>query len=123
MNKQPITVKLTFILILINAVFWFGYGVLMGLGGIAPMSANLSARWVMGGLALVSAAALAGVAYLLSKRIKLVYFGSVVLLALIAVLSITDQVGWLDLFSLLASLVPLVLLIKDGRWYLRKGDA
>jgi hypothetical protein len=42
-----------------------------------------------------------------------------VVLALLAVLSLTDQVGWLDVFSLLLSLAPFVLLVKDNLYYRR----
>jgi len=41
------------------------------------------------------------------------------MLTIIAVLSITDEFGWLDLFSLLISLIPLGLLLKDRDWYLK----
>jgi len=42
-----------------------------------------------------------------------------VLLAVIAVLSITDEFGLPDMISLLLSLVPLGLLLKDRAWYLQ----
>jgi hypothetical protein len=38
---------------------------------------------------------------------------------MIAVLSITDEFGLLDLFCLLISLVPLGLMLKDRAWYLQ----
>ena len=52
------------------------------------------------------------------RRSRLAFNAAAALLALIAVLSITDQFGLADLVSLLLSLVPLVLLLKDRTWYL-----
>jgi len=76
----------------------------------------------MASLACASAAALAGLAILLSRRNRFAFYLAVILLAIIAVLSITDQIGILDLVSLAVSVIPLVLLLKDRGWYLRRTD-
>lgn len=75
-------------------------------------------KWIMVLLAIGSAVILAALAHFLNRRNRLAYYASLVFLAVIAVLSITDEFGWLDLVSLLISLVPLGLLVKDRRWYL-----
>jgi lysylphosphatidylglycerol synthetase-like protein (DUF2156 family) len=74
----------------------------------------------MAGLAWASAAALAGLAILLGRRIRVAFYLAVILLAIIAVLSITDQIGWVDVASLGVSVIPLALLLKDRAWYLRQ---
>lgn len=44
-----------------------------------------------------------------------------VIYAVIAVLSITDQVGLPDLLTLVLSLAALVLVVKDRAWYLQEN--
>jgi hypothetical protein len=58
----------------------------------------------------------------LRRRSRLAFYGALAVLAAIAVLSITDQVGLLDLVSLSISVIPLVLLVRDRRWYLRQPE-
>jgi hypothetical protein len=120
MNKTPITVTITLILIALNAVFWFGYAVNAVSGALDPAASVSMMVWIMAGLAFVSAVALAVVALLLRRRVRLGYFLGLPLLALIAVLSVTDQVGLLDIVSLAISLTPVILMILDRRWYLAK---
>jgi hypothetical protein len=45
------------------------------------------------------------------------------LLLLLAVLTITDEVGLADWIYLVIVAAPLLLLIKDRAWYLRKASA
>lgn len=99
---------------------WFAFGVVVAAGGIASIDAP-AVRWVMAGLAWASAAALAGLAVLLGRRVRLAFFAAVLLLAIIAALSVTDQFGLIDLAALALSVIPLALLIKDRDWYLRQG--
>jgi len=41
--------------------------------------------------------------------------------AFIAILSVTDEVGLADLVVLLLTLAPIVLLLKDRRWFLSQS--
>lgn len=121
MDHRPTTVMAALIMIMINAAFWFIYALIMAFGGISSFSDAGIARWVMAILALASSVALAGIAYFLARRNRLAFFFGVVFLALLAILSITDEFGLLDLLSLLISLVPLGLMLKDRAWYLQSG--
>jgi hypothetical protein len=105
-----------------DALMWFGFGVFAASGGIVSIPRMGPTRWVIGGLAVAAAVALAVTALLLRRRIRIAYFFAIAMLTAIAVLSLTDQVGLLDLASLLVSLVPLVLLLKDRAWYLRRAS-
>jgi lysylphosphatidylglycerol synthetase-like protein (DUF2156 family) len=119
MQTHPRTISITLIIILMNAVFWLGYAAWMAFGSMPAFAAFPVLRWIMAGLALASAAALAVTAFFLRRRIRLAYWFGLILLAVLAVLSITDEFGLLDLVSLLLSLVPLALMLKDRRGYLR----
>jgi hypothetical protein len=122
MNRFPTTVRAALLLLALDALLWFVFGVVVATGGIASIASMPAARWVMAALAWASAVALAGLAILLSKRLRPAFYLAVVLLTLIAVLSIADQIGILDLVSLAVSVIPLVLLLKDRGWYLRRTD-
>ena len=87
------------------------------------MPAASAMRWVMVILALASSMALAGIAVLLRRRSRFAFYFGLALLALISVLSITDQVGLLDLLTLLLNLVAFGLMIKDRAWYLQRDKA
>jgi hypothetical protein len=120
MNRFPATVRVALLLLALDAVMWFAFGVAAAAGAIASFADMPAVRWVMAGLAWASAAALAGLAILLGRRIRVAFYLAVILLAIIAVLSITDQIGWVDVASLGVSVIPLALLLKDRAWYLRQ---
>jgi hypothetical protein len=119
MNHHPKTVIAAIIIIIINALFWFIYALVMVFGGISSFAHAGTAKWVMAILALVTSVALVCTAYLIARRSRPAFIFGIVFLAMIAILSITDEFGILDLFSLLISLVPLGLMIKDRSWYLQ----
>ena len=75
-------------------------------------------KWIMAALALASVVTLIVLTLLLFKRYHPAYYGAFAFLALIALLTITDEFGLPDLFMLVITLGALALLIKDRRWYL-----
>jgi lysylphosphatidylglycerol synthetase-like protein (DUF2156 family) len=119
MKRSPKTVTATLILILLNAAFWFVYAIFTIATNTDAATVSHVARWIFSFLALGTAAVLVVLFFLLRKRVRFAYFIALVVLALLAVLSLTDQVGWLDVFSLLLSLIPFVLLVKDNLYYRR----
>lgn len=119
MKTLPKSVVFTLALILLNAVFWLGYTVITVLGGTHLTSVPVVVRWLIFLLALGSSVLLTGIALLLKRRSRWGFYAGVLMLTLIAVLSITDEFGVLDFFSLLISLVPLGLMLKDRGWYLK----
>ena len=122
MNRPPSSVFPTLILIILNAAFWIGYVLIMAFGGIRSIAGSNGVKWVMTVLALGSSVALAGTATFLLRRNRFAFYFGLVLLATLSILSITDQFGLLDLFSLFLSLIPLGLMVKDRAWYLQSND-
>ena len=121
MHRLPKSVALTLLLILLDALIWLGFGLAVAAGAIPSIPAAGGMRWIMAALAVGSAAALAGIAFFLRRHNHPAYYLALGLLAVIAVLSITDQVGLLDLAALLINLVPFGLLLKDRAWYLGRN--
>jgi hypothetical protein len=119
MNHPPKSVSTTLIFIILNAAFWLVYAFIMAFGGIRSLAASSVVKWIMTILALGSSVALVGTAFFLGKRNRLAFYFGLVILAIIAILSVTDEFGLLDLFSLLISLIPLGLMLRDRAWYLQ----
>ncbi|MER2598822.1 MAG: hypothetical protein ABTQ73_04835 [Caldilineales bacterium] len=119
MNSLPRTVTLTLGLILLNAAFWLGFTLFAAAGAIPGIALSDTVKWSMTALALAAAVALIVLVLLLARRVRPAFYLAVVVLTGIALLSITDQFGLLDLLSLLLSLAPLFLLLRHRAWYLR----
>ena len=121
MKTLPKSVFITFILISIDGLFWLGFAVLTAAGFIPSIPAG-AMRWTMALLALGCAAFMGGIIFLLWKRKRFAFYFAAALLGGIAVLSLMDQIGLLDILSFLVNLAALVLLLKDRGWYLSKGN-
>lgn len=114
---MPVSAAL--ILIALNAAFWLIFAVIAALGLIPAFRASDAVRWVMALLAFGVSGCLIVLVILLRRRNRLAFYGGMGLLAVIAVLSITDEFGLPDVISLLISLAALGLLLKDRDGYLK----
>jgi hypothetical protein len=120
MPKKSLTVTMAFGFILLNAIVWLGFTILLAWNLHPALPDSPVVRWIMGILAFGCACALIVLAVLLGRRIRIVYFLTWGLLALLAVLTFTDEVGLADWIYLLLVTTPLILMIKDRSWYLKK---
>jgi lysylphosphatidylglycerol synthetase-like protein (DUF2156 family) len=120
MTKSPLSVNAVLGFLLLSAIIWIGFAVLVVADAYSGLPDDPAVRWIMAGLAFGCSGALFALTWALAKRIRIAYFLVSGLLALLAVLSITDDIGWADLLYLAIVVIPLVLLIKDRSWYLRK---
>jgi len=122
MNRLPTSVSATLILIILNAAFWLVFAFLVVFGAIPSIPTDGVIKWVMVILALGVSGFLTAIVILLRGRNRLGFYTGVAILATISVLSITDQFGLPDLFTLLISLVALGLMLKDRSWYLQSSN-
>ena len=123
MNNKPFTVKFALILVLINALVWLVFGVLVVAGLHPALPEEVYFKWGMTVLSFAAAGVMTALFLLLKKRIRWGWYAAVAALAVSSVLTIFDDVGWIDLAVLVVMLVPLILLIKDRKWYLQKSDS
>lgn len=72
-------------------------------------------------LAFASALGLLGLAFLLARRVRLAFYLTVALLGLIAVLTVTDEVGPADILVLRLTFAPLALLAAARGWFLHRS--
>ena len=78
-------------------------------------------RWVMAGLSFLSSVFLFILFFLLRSRNKIAFFLTVGFLLFIALLTIMDDLGIIDFVVLLITVLPIVLLIKDRKWFLKNS--
>jgi lysylphosphatidylglycerol synthetase-like protein (DUF2156 family) len=117
--KTPITVQVTLWVILGVGIAWLVYSLYLAIGP-DPSFAQLGAyRWIMAATTFVPGLICVVLWFLLRKRWKPAWYLSVIALVLMTIVGIFDQVGWVDLIFILATAVPLVLLIIDRKWYLK----
>lgn len=116
MTDRPVTVRLTRMLVLLNAGIWFVMTIILVAGWHYGIPQEGAYRWIMAFLALLTSV----VEVLLLRRLersRLAYRLLLALLALLAVLSFTDDVGFADMVSMSLALLPFLLLLKDRNWY------
>jgi hypothetical protein len=118
MNKKPHTIIAAEILILLNALVWFGFATLLVFNLHPALPDSPAARWIMGILAFGCASTLVALTILIEKHFRPAYYAALGLLALLILLTGMDQVGLVDLIYLALTAAPSILLIKDRSWYL-----
>ncbi len=92
------------------AAFWLVAGVL-ALFGVLHLGATGAGARVLGLLMLANGAAFALAGWLALRGYRLIDLASLALVAANAVLSVTDEVGLLDVLSLLVNVELLVMLV------------
>ncbi|MFC1660769.1 hypothetical protein ACFL3S_04770 [Gemmatimonadota bacterium] len=102
----------------VSATFWLVAGALVALG-VVDLGLNEGA-WILGVLMLVNGVALALAGVFSLRGHRKVDYPALVLVAANAVLSVTDEIGLLDLISLLVSGTLLLLLPAGMR---SRGEA
>ncbi len=121
LTKAPLSVTLASIFLVLNALIWLAFGVIIT-GGLHPAMPDTGlVRWGMGGLSLLAGGVLIGLWVLLRKRSAPAYYLTVAALVAFALVTVFDDFGLSDLIVELVVLIPLALLLKDRRWYLGAG--
>jgi lysylphosphatidylglycerol synthetase-like protein (DUF2156 family) len=121
MTDLPSTVRLTRLLIVLDAVLWLAFGLTTAIGAHPSYKEPGVLRWAMATIALFAAGVLAGLAIFLMKRSRLAYWLAVASLAAMALAGLLDELGLADLVFLVATILPLALLLKDRVWYLEEA--
>ena len=109
--------KLTLILILMIALFWLAFSIIVATGLHPALPDSQLYQWIMAGLAFLTAAFLLIQFFLLKAKKKFAYIVTVAFLTFVAILTIMDDLGLIDFVVLLVTLLPVVLLLKNRKWY------
>ena len=121
MKRKNLSMQLTSVLLVLNAVFWLVFG-LMTLFGIHPaLPKDPTVQLIMAVLALLCSAALFALT-LYARRSPLAYYALVALLGLLALFTFLDDFGLADLAYLLLDLAGLALLVRGRKLFLRQAS-
>lgn len=110
--------SITRFFILLDAFVWLAFAIITAVGAHPALPSSEGLRWAMAGGALLTSISLAALDVLLGRAGRLVYYLTLGLLAVLSILTITDDFGVADMAVLVLHLVPLVLLLKERRWFL-----
>jgi len=117
MSKPPLAVTMARLLIGLNALIWLGFGLIVASGAHPAVPHSAVLRWIMTIGGLLAGGALAVLALLLGRPRRWVYLMTLTTLAVLAALSITDQVGLADLAVLALELAAIALLLRARAWF------
>lgn len=117
MMKPPLAVTMARLLIGVNALIWLGFGWIVASGAHPAVPHSAVLRWIMAGGGLLAGAALVMLALLLGRPRRWVYLASLTALAVLAALSIADQVGLADLVVLGVQLGAIACLMRGRAWF------
>jgi lysylphosphatidylglycerol synthetase-like protein (DUF2156 family) len=123
MTKRPLSVSVTLIFIILNALVWLALGLIIALHAHPALPDNPILQAEMALLSFCAAGILLGLFIFLGKRGRLAWFAALGCLAFTSILTIFDDFGWTDLIVLVINIVPIILLIKDRAWYLQGKPA
>jgi len=121
MTKTPASVSAVLVFLLLNALVWLGFAIILASGVHPSMPVSNQVRWIMAILAFLIAGALLGLCIFLRRRNRIAYFLTLGLLLVTSFLTVTDQFGLSDLIVLTVMVIPFGLLIKDRGWYLQRA--
>ena len=116
-NPRPRSVSAAIILILVEALIWLAFGIIVALGLHPALPDNLMIQSSIAFLAVAGSISLLLLVIFLSKRFRFAYYLSATLLGIIAILTVADDFGLADLFVLILTLAPLILLLSGRRWF------
>jgi len=117
-NTRPGSISVCLALIFLNALIWLAFGIIVAANVHPALPDSPLIKTSMAFLAFVTAAILLSLFYLLSKQNRSAYFIALAILAIVSVVTLFDNFGWVDFIVLVIGLIPLILLIKDRAWYL-----
>jgi len=104
-------------LIYFNAAIWLFFAGYTALGGHPSYNGTSILRWVFAGGAAAVAAGLILLGVLLGKKLRWAFHLSLIALFGMALVTVFDQMGIIDVAVFLAALTPAVLLLLCHRWY------
>ena len=118
MSHLPSTVRLTLALLWLDSFVWLGFALVTAFAAHPSYGAASAYRWPMVSIAVLIAAALAGLAIWLGRRKRPAFWLALAFLAALTIAPVFDQFGLADLAFVVATALPLALLLKDRAWYL-----
>jgi len=121
MGALTSSIRVTKYLLALNTLIWLCFSLIVLLDLHPGMPEDRTLALVMAALAFIAGTVLA-VLTVTVRKYRPSYYLLVASLGLLALLSITDDFGLVDLAFLLVILVTIGLLIRDRKWYLHRNQ-
>jgi hypothetical protein len=118
MRRQPITVSINLTLVYLNALIWLLLGIIISFGLTSAIPDIPGMRLGLAIISFVIAAMLVALTFLLRRHNRNAYYLTLVFFVGTSILTFTDQIGLADVIFLILSVLPIVLLVIDRKWYL-----
>ncbi|HBG74481.1 MAG: hypothetical protein A2X25_14265 [Chloroflexi bacterium GWB2_49_20] len=118
MNKLFVSIYAALIFILLNAIVWLSFGLIIAFDMHPSLPELPLLRDGMAFVSLIMAGILFALEFFLARRNRIAFFLTVGLLLITSLLGFFDDFGVADFLFLVINFVPILLLIKDRAWYL-----
>lgn len=118
MDNRPLSVSITLGFVVLNGLIWMALGLIIAFD-LHPALPNIPLlKAFMAVLSLAAAGVLLGLFFFLSKRSRIAYLLALGCFAGNILVTLFDDIGLVDLAFLAVNIIPIILLIRDRRWYL-----
>jgi hypothetical protein len=119
MDKPPTSVSAARVLVLLNAIVWLAFGVIIAIGAHPALPDSILLKWAMAILGLLTSGILLALFIYLGRRSRLAFFATLAVLGSMSVLTMADEVGLADLAVLGITIAAIVCLIGSRAWFLQ----
>ena len=113
--KKSIFISQLFVLLC--ATIWLAFAFVVAAGLHPALPDSVVYRCIMAVLAIMTSVFLLIMFFLLRKKNKISYFLTIIFLIFLTILTIADDLGLIDFIVLSITITPIILLIKDRKWY------
>jgi hypothetical protein len=120
---MKLSITIARFLILIVSIIWLVFAIIVISGNHPSLPDSGLYKWILAILSFLSGAFLLVLFILLRKQNKFAFYLTIAFLFLIVMLTIMDDLGVIDFIVITITLLPIILLIKNRKWYLQKPIA
>lgn len=120
MTERPLSVTATMAFILVNALVWLVFGVIMAANAHPALQVSPLIKEIMAIISFATAGLLIGSFIFVSRHNRMAYYIVLALLAATFLANFFDNIGLVDLVVIIINIIPIILLIKDRAWYLQR---
>jgi hypothetical protein len=118
MTYRPRSVTTALFLILLNALIWLVFGVIIAANAHPALPVLPVVKGVMAFLAFAITAVLLVLFFFLRKQDRVAWYLIIALFVAISILTIFDDFGWIDLVVFIINIAPVILLFMGKAWFL-----
>ena len=119
MTKQPLSITLNLVIILLNALIWLILGVIIAFDMHSAIPDLPGMKLGLSIISFVIVIFLLGLTYQVWKHNRTAYYLMIAFFILTSILTIFDDLGLADILFLVISMIPVILLIRNRAWYLQ----